>query len=102
MRWLAGQLDRDDYTAVVSILRDKDAVAMLSTLATRARRLVATQSSNDRALAAEELAALARGRFEEVEVEPDPAAALTLARAHPPVLVTGSLYLLAELARNEA
>lgn len=102
VRWLVGQLDRDDYTAVVSILRDKDAVAMLSTLATRARRLVATQSSNERALSAEELAALARDAFEAVEVEPDPAAALERARRHPPVLVTGSLYLLADLARNEA
>jgi folylpolyglutamate synthase/dihydropteroate synthase len=37
-----------------------------------------------------------------VEVERDPAAALARARERQPVLVTGSLYLLAALARNEA
>ena len=58
-RWLVARLDRDDYTVVASILRDKDAAAMLSALATRGRRFVATQSSNDRALPADELARLA-------------------------------------------
>ncbi|HUP31970.1 MAG TPA: Mur ligase family protein [Gaiellaceae bacterium] len=100
--WLAAQLDRSDYTIVASILRDKDAAAMLTTLATLGRRLVATASSSDRALSAEELARLAAPHFDEVEIEPDPVAALARARAHPPVLVTGSLYLLADLARNEA
>ena len=96
--WLVTQLDRDDYTVVASILRDKDAEAMLSALATRGRRFVATQSSNDRALPAEELGDLAAAHFSDVEIEPDPAAALARARAHPPVLVTGSLYLLADLS----
>ena len=101
-RWLVARLGRDDYTVVASILRDKDAVAMLSALATRGSRFVATQSDNDRALGAAELAHLASHHFAEVEIEPDPAAALARAREHPPVLVTGSLYLLAALARNEA
>jgi len=100
--WLAARLDRSDYTVVASILRDKDADAMLATLATLGGRLVATASSSDRALPAEELARRAAPHFDEVEVEPDPVAALARARAHPPVLVTGSLYLLADLARNEA
>jgi dihydrofolate synthase/folylpolyglutamate synthase len=102
VRWLVAQLDRDDYTVVASILRDKDALAMLSALATRGRRFVATQSPNERALSSAELAHLASHHFAEVEIEPDPAAALARARQHPPVLVTGSLYLLAALARNEA
>jgi dihydrofolate synthase / folylpolyglutamate synthase len=97
VRWLVGRLDRDDYTVVASILRDKDAVAMLSALATVGRRFVATQSSNDRALSAAQLAHLASHHFDEVVAEPDPAAALARAREHPPVLVTGSLYLLADL-----
>ena len=97
VRWLVAQLDRDDYTVVASILRDKDAVAMLATLATVGRRLVATQSSNARALPAAELARLAAPHFEDVAVEPDPRAALALAREDPPVLVTGSLSLLADL-----
>ena len=96
-RWLVAQLDRDDYTVVASILRDKDAVAMLSALATVGRRFVATQSSSDRALPAAELAQLALHHFDDVVAEPDPAAALARARERPPVLVTGSLYLLADL-----
>ena len=102
IRWLVARLERDDYTVVASILRDKDAFAMLSALATRGRRFVATQSENERALGAAELAHLASHHFDEVEIEPDPVAALDRARRRPPVLVTGSLYLLAALARNEA
>jgi dihydrofolate synthase / folylpolyglutamate synthase len=104
-RWLVACLERDDYTVVASILRDKDAPAMLSALATRGRRFVATQSSSPRALAAAELARLAADHFDAVEVEPEPAAALARARENGPVLVTGSLYLLADLdtaARNDA
>jgi dihydrofolate synthase / folylpolyglutamate synthase len=102
VRWLVAKLDRGDYTIVASILRDKDAVAMLSTLATVGRRFVATESSNDRALAAAELAHLASHAFDVVVTEPDPAAALARGRQDPPVLVTGSLYLLADLSRSGA
>ena len=103
--WLAARLDRDDYTLVVSILSDKDADAMLAALAPAGRRLIATRSSNARALPAEALAALARPHFAEVEAVAAPSAALARARAYGPVLVTGSLYLLADLetmARNDA
>jgi dihydrofolate synthase/folylpolyglutamate synthase len=100
--WLAGQLDRSDYTLVVSILRDKDADAMLAALARTGPRLLATTSSNARSLSAEELATIAERHFAQVEIEPDSAVALARAREHGPVLVTGSLYLLADLARNEA
>jgi dihydrofolate synthase / folylpolyglutamate synthase len=100
--WLAARLDRSDYTLVVSILRDKDADAMLAVLAAAGPRLVATTSTNGRALPADELAEIAARHFADVEIEPDPAAALALAREHGPVLVTGSLYLLADLARNGA
>ena len=79
----SAQLDRDDYTVVASILRDKDALAMLSALATRGRRFVATESPNARALPAAELAHLASHHFPEVEIEPDPAAALARAREQP-------------------
>jgi dihydrofolate synthase / folylpolyglutamate synthase len=87
---------------VVSILRDKDADAMLAALARTGPRLVATTSSNTRSLPADELATLAERHFAQVEIEPDPAAALARAREHGPVLVTGSLYLLGDLARNDA
>ena len=55
-----------------------------------------------RALPAEELAPVAEPYFAEIEIEPDPATALARAREHGPVLVTGSLYLLADLSRNDA
>jgi dihydrofolate synthase / folylpolyglutamate synthase len=62
---------------------------------------VATASYSARALPADELARLARPHFDRVETAPDPAAAVDLARelAGPDgaVLVTGSLYLLADL-----
>jgi hypothetical protein len=63
-------------------------------------RLVATRSSNARALPAEELAARARPYFAHVETVPEPGPALARARELGPVLVTGSLYLLADLSRN--
>ena len=65
------------------------------------RTLVATASHSARALAGDELAARAEPFFERVETVADPAAALDRARelAGPTgaVLVTGSLYLLADL-----
>ena len=100
--WLVRQLAPADYTIVASILRDKDASAMLAGLAALGGRLVATESSNPRALPAEELARLAGPHFAEVVAEPDPEAALVRARHHGPVLVTGSLYLVADLSRNDA
>ena len=101
-RWLVAQLDRDDYTVVASILRDKDADAMLAALAGVGDRLVATRSSSPRALSAEELAQRASAYFAHVETVPDPHEAVARARRLGPVLVTGSLYLLADLARNGA
>ena len=100
--WLVGRLPPADYSIVCSILRDKDAAAMLGILAVAGSRLVATESSNERSLPAEELARLAAPFFDHVEAETEPAAAV--ARAHElgaPVLVTGSLYLLAELEAKE-
>jgi dihydrofolate synthase / folylpolyglutamate synthase len=101
-RHLVEQLDRDDFTIVASILGDKDVDAVLATLRRAGPRLVATRSSAARALPAAELARIARGHFEHVEVVDDPVAAV--ARAHhlgEPVLVTGSLYLLGDLAQAE-
>jgi len=104
VRWLVGRLGGNglDHTIVASILRDKDVGAMLDGLRTLGSRFVATASTNDRALDPATLAAAARERFPVVEVVADPRAAV--ARAHElgePVLVTGSLYLLADLERAE-
>jgi len=90
------------WTILCSILRDKRPQAMLEALSALGPALVATASRNERALPADELAALARARFPRVEALADPRAALRRARelAGPEgaLLVTGSLYLLAELS----
>jgi len=98
VRWLVEHLPADDYTVMASILADKDVDAMLAALAAAGRRFVACRSSNPRSLPAEDLAGRARNRFEVVEARDDPRDALELAHSlGKPVLVTGSLYLLADL-----
>jgi len=90
------------WTLVSSILRDKRPGMMLEALSVLGPTLVATESRNGRALPAEELAALASAHFERVETVPDPRAARTraleLAGPGGATLVTGSLYLLADLS----
>jgi dihydrofolate synthase/folylpolyglutamate synthase len=101
--WLLERLPAPhDYVVVASILADKDADGILERLAGAGRTLVATGSSNDRALPAGEVARRARTWFEMVEVEENPHRALRRARTlGRPVLVTGSLYLLADLSDDE-
>src|SRR5581483_5206834 len=99
--YLLPRLPDRRFTLVVSILADKNADGMLRALTAVAGTLVATRSRSPRALAAEELAGLAAPHFARVEAVPDPHRAVALARrlAGPggAVLVTGSLYLLADL-----
>jgi dihydrofolate synthase/folylpolyglutamate synthase len=88
---------------VASILSDKDVDGILRLLAAHASVLVATTSTHPRALAPEELAARARPYFAHVETVGDPVSAVARARElGVPVLVTGSLYLLADLAVRSA
>jgi dihydrofolate synthase/folylpolyglutamate synthase len=83
---------------VVSLLADKDVEGVLRELAGIAPILVATGSSNPRALPAGKLAECARQHFARVEVAESRETALVLAHElGKPVLVTGSLYLLADL-----
>jgi len=100
--WLLPRVPDRRYVVVASILGDKDADGMLAALSALGDTLVATVSSNARALPAAELARLGSRWFTRTEQEPDPAAALGVARAIAgrggAVLVTGSLYLLADLA----
>jgi dihydrofolate synthase / folylpolyglutamate synthase len=101
VRYIAPQLPPVG-ALVASILADKDLDGMLQELARLAPVLVATRSSHPRALPAGELAAAARRHFQTVEEVDDPDEAV--ARAHElgsPVLVTGSLYLLADLSKRE-
>ena len=101
--WLRSRLPGSDYTICASILADKDVDEMLRSLSSLGRRFVATQSSNARSLAAAVLAEHARRHFPHVEAIADPGAALERAHAlGEPVLVTGSLYLLADLEAAES
>jgi dihydrofolate synthase / folylpolyglutamate synthase len=89
---------------VASVLRDKDVDEMLRLLAGISSVLLATSSSNSRALSAQDLARLAEPYFARVEAIPDPTAARERARDVPGdglVLVTGSLYLLADLSSSD-
>jgi dihydrofolate synthase/folylpolyglutamate synthase len=99
--YLLPRLPAREYAIVASMLADKPADAMLRALTAVGTTLVATRSSNPRALPAEELAGLAAPHFPCVEALSEPPAALARARelAGPggAVLVTGSLYLLADL-----
>jgi dihydrofolate synthase/folylpolyglutamate synthase len=95
---------REDWVVVASILADKRPELMLEALSVLGPRLVATQSTNARALPAGELAARAEPYFQHVDAVSDPHAARGRARelAGPggAVVVTGSLYLLAELSES--
>ena len=98
--WLLERLPARDYTLCVSVLADKDAGAILERLAQAGDHLIATRSTNQRALPADELARRAEPHFARVEAIADPHAAYARARElNPRVLVTGSLYLLADLYR---
>jgi dihydrofolate synthase/folylpolyglutamate synthase len=96
--WLLERLPERDWVIVSSLLSDKRIDEILARLARAGDVLVATRSSNPRALRAAELARRARAHFARVEVEPEPLLAVELGRRIGPVLVTGSLYLLADLA----
>ena len=100
--YLLTRVPRSDWVLVVSILADKDAAGMLAAFSALGGTLVATASSNPRALPAGELAALAGPFFDRVEVVSEPTAALArgreLAEEGRSLLVTGSLYLIADLA----
>jgi dihydrofolate synthase / folylpolyglutamate synthase len=106
----ARNLERKQFVLVVSILADKDAEKMLMRLYP-IKRVVTTQSSNPRAWSADELARIAADlgdnhRFSSIEAIPDPHEALararTLAGRDGALLVTGSLYLLADLAADRS
>jgi dihydrofolate synthase/folylpolyglutamate synthase len=95
---------RDSLVAVVSILDDKDAAGMLGALLPSCDRLILTCSQNPRALPPPTLQSLAdQLRGPPAEIVAKPSAALQRARdlAGPSgaVLVTGSIYLIADLLR---
>jgi dihydrofolate synthase/folylpolyglutamate synthase len=98
---------RKPLVAVVSILEDKDAAAMLRGLLPVCDALVCTSSHNPRALPPPTLESLARqleGPPTEIVSRPSAALARARALARPDgvVLATGSIYLVADLLGAEA
>jgi len=89
---------------VLSVLDDKDAAAMLAALAPHCAGVVFTRSSHHSALPPAVLESLWRQvGGEDAEIVADPVVALARAReragTHGAVLVSGSIYLLSDLAR---
>jgi len=104
---LRDELAGRPLTLVLSILDDKDAGAMLGEVVPLAARVVATSNANPRALSPATLQSLAEQvGAREVRSEADPRRALALARElaaqeDGAVLVTGSIYLIADLLRTD-
>jgi dihydrofolate synthase / folylpolyglutamate synthase len=106
VRALAGSLAELDQplVAVVSVLDDKDAAAMLRLLLPLCHSVVCTSNANPRALSPATLASLTEqlgGPPTRLEADPHRALALarTLAGGRGTVLATGSIYLVADLLR---
>jgi dihydrofolate synthase/folylpolyglutamate synthase len=99
--YLLPRLPTGEYVILCSMLRDKRPELMLEALSVLGGTLVATESSNPRALPAGELASRAEPYFSHVESIADPLEARSRARAlagpDGALLVTGSLYLLSEI-----
>ena len=95
-----------ETVAVVSILSDKDATALLEALDETAKSFIITKSSSPRAIEVEELAQLARNVFgaERVKTAESALTAMTLARRevvdNGAILVTGSITLVGDVLKN--
>jgi dihydrofolate synthase/folylpolyglutamate synthase len=95
-----------ETVAVVSILADKDATALLEALDDTAKTFIITQSSSPRAITVDELAQLARNVFgaERVKTAESALTAMTLARRevadNGAILVTGSITLVGDVLKN--
>jgi dihydrofolate synthase/folylpolyglutamate synthase len=98
---LAAALPEREWVAVVSILDDKDAGAMLRALLPRCSRFVCTAAPSPRALSPATLASLVEQLGAAAEIVPAPRAAVAraqeLAGPEGAVIATGSIYLIADL-----
>jgi dihydrofolate synthase/folylpolyglutamate synthase len=98
---LAAALPERPFVGVVSILDDKDAAAMLRALLPRCTSIVCTAAPSPRALPPATLASLVEQLGGSAEIVPAPhesvARAKALAGPDGAVIVTGSIYLIAEL-----
>ncbi|MGD9694365.1 MAG: folylpolyglutamate synthase/dihydrofolate synthase family protein [Thermoleophilia bacterium] len=93
--------DRRPVVAVVSVLGDKDAAAMMASLAPVADVVLATRSSHARAVPPDDLMTIARAAGIDARPAAEPHDAVREARALAgpagAVVVVGSLYLLADV-----
>jgi dihydrofolate synthase / folylpolyglutamate synthase len=99
--------DRRPRVAVIGVLEDKDAAGMLEALLPHFDGVVFTKPANPRSLSPATLVTLAEKiGSPPPETVPDPRAAVTRAReiagAAGAVLATGSIYLIADLVRDDA
>jgi dihydrofolate synthase/folylpolyglutamate synthase len=99
--------ERRPRVGVIGVLEDKDAAGMLGTLLPHFDRVVFTRPVNPRALSPATLVTLAEKLGgPPAQTVPEPRAALTRARelAGPDgaVVATGSIYLIADLVREDA
>jgi dihydrofolate synthase/folylpolyglutamate synthase len=99
--------ERRPRVAVIGVLDDKDAAAMLRALLPQFDQVVFTRSANPRSLSPATLVSLAEKLAPAVTAEAaaDPPAAVERARALAgsggAVIATGSIYLIADLLRDE-
>ena len=98
---------RRPRVAVIGVLEDKDAAGMLTELLPQFDRIVFTRSQNPRSLSPATLASLAEKLSgPPSEIVADPLEAVERARARAgaggAVLATGSIYLIADLVRDDA
>ena len=99
--------ERRPRVAVIGVLDDKDAAAMLRALLPQFDQVVFTRSANPRSLSPATLVSLAEKLAPDLTAEAaaDPPAALERARALAgpggAVIATGSIYLIADLLRDE-
>ena len=98
---------RHPRVAVIGVLEDKDAAGMLTELLPQFDRIVFTRSQNPRSLSPATLASLAEKLSgPPSEIVADPLEAVERARARAgeggAVLATGSIYLIADLVRDDA
>jgi dihydrofolate synthase/folylpolyglutamate synthase len=99
--------ERRPRVAVIGVLEDKDAAGMLETLLPYFDAVVFTRPTNPRALSPATLVTLAEKLGgPPAETVPEPRAAVTRARelagSDGAVLATGSIYLIADLVREDA
>ena len=99
--------ERRPRVGVIGVLEDKDAAGMLDTLLPHFDRVVFTRPANPRSLSPATLVTLAEKLGgPPAETVPEPRAALARARelagTDGAVLATGSIYLIADLVREDA